>query len=549
MKKLFAFVLSLVMVLSLCAACGGNQTETPNTGDDNGKSVALNIGLSAKATVLDYENNSLTKWVEEQTGFDLSFQPYSGGDEIKTQIASSVAAQQALPDILFGISLGGDDVAFQYGRDGYFVNLKPYFDDRDGASKVFWDRIEEVYSEAQQKQIINRMTDPNNGEIYAVPTLDTSLVDTIDYQMWINTEWLDKLDLPMPTDPDSLYNTLVAFRDNDPNGNGKKDEIPLYGSQEGYFGADVINWLVNMFVYFDDVKHFNVDEDGQLYTPFTTDKYREALQYINKLLDEGLMLETVFNTQMGELKAVITPASGVAQCGIFAGHLSLHADCNSEIMKQYQPLPGWGSVVFRDDALRLVNFITTDCENPDEAFELMMTLFSEEASYRLRYGEYGVNWTDADEGAESPYGLPAKIKILRDPLMEQNTCVWSGAHSTLVEYSEGEAAQVATAASEGDTLKAQLHAASRVAADAAAAEYNPPEDQICPALVYTAEEKEAGDATRKACADYYMKSRTDFCTGVLDPNSDAVWQKYLDTLEELGVEDWVEMAQVAYDRR
>ena len=36
MKKLFAFVLSLVMVLSLCAACGGNQTETPNTGDDNG---------------------------------------------------------------------------------------------------------------------------------------------------------------------------------------------------------------------------------------------------------------------------------------------------------------------------------------------------------------------------------------------------------------------------------------------------------------------------------------------------------------------------------
>ena len=36
----------------------------------------------------------------------------------------------------------------------------------------------------------------------------------------------DNLGLEAPTTVDELYDVLVAFRDNDPNGNGQKDEIP-----------------------------------------------------------------------------------------------------------------------------------------------------------------------------------------------------------------------------------------------------------------------------------------------------------------------------------
>ena len=549
MKKLIAMMLALVMALSLCVACGGNGgAAAGNQGSGDGEgAVKLSVGLPTKATVLSYEENALTYWVEEQCGVDLSFVPYSGGTDIGTQISTTVAAQQALPDILFGVGLGAD-VYQGYGRDGYFLDLTPYFEDKEGASKVFWTRLEETFTEAEIDDILRKITDPDTGKIYGVPTMDTTMIDVMDYQMWINAEWLDYLKLDMPTDIDSLYKVLVAFRDGDPNQNGKKDEIALYGGQEAGLGGDVVNWLVNMFLYFNDRKNFAIDEDGQVYAPFITDEYREALKFVNKLISEGLMLDSVFNTKMSEMPMITTPASGTALVGCFSGHLTIHADYNNPIMQQYKSLPLWSCAVFNDHNCKVNNFITADCANPDKAFEVMMTIWSEEGSRRVRYGEYGVNWTDADEGATSDLGLPADFKLLMDPLVQQNTCLWSGASCTLCVWAELESAQLVTELSPGEAVKQQMHAESYANFKAAADKYNPKAELICPTLVLTEEEKEDTQAQRTACSDYYKKSRTDFSTGDLDPNSDSDWKKYVDTLWDLGLQDWLDVAQVAYDR-
>lgn len=546
MKKYIALFLAMIIALSLCAACGGN--ETPNNSSTNVKGkVDLSIGLPSVATVLSYEENSLTYWVEGQTGFDLSFIPFSGGTDIGTQISTTVAARQELPDILYDISLG-EDVYRGYGHDGYFLDLTKYFDDRDGASKTFWERFEATFSPEEQADILRKMTDPDTGAIYAVPTLETSLIDVMDYQMWINTEWLDKLQLDMPTDIDSLYKVLVAFRDNDPNGNGKKDEIPLYGGQEAGLGADVVNWLVNMFLYFNDRKTFMVDDDGQLYAPFLTNEYREAMKFMNKLMDEKLMLDAVFNAKHAELKLVNTPNSGVPIAGIFAGHLTLHANCDSPVLKQYKPLPLFGNAVYNDNNCFMTTFITKDCDNPDAAFELLMTLYTEDGSRRLRYGEYGVNWTDADAGAKSSMGLDADFKLIRDPMLEQNTCLWSSASCSLNVNSEGESAQLTEQETAGEVLRAQMHAESRKHYDAAAEKNNPDPKYICPTLVYTEDEKLEIAHQQTAVSDYFRKSRTDFALGNLDPNSDTDWNTYVNTCWDLGLQDWLDTAQVAYDR-
>ena len=546
MKKYIALFLAMIITLSLCAACGGNETPSNSSTNVKGK-VDLSIGMPSVATVLSYEENSLTYWAEEQTGFDLTFIPFSGGTDIGTQISTTVAARQELPDILYDISLG-EDVYRGYGHDGYFLDLRKYFDDRDGASKTFWERIEATFSPEEQEDILRKMTDPESGAIYAVPTLETSLIDVMDYQMWINTEWLDKLQLEMPTDIDSLYNVLVAFRDKDPNGNGKKDEIPLYGGQEAGLGADVVNWLVNMFLYFNDRKTFMVDDNNQLYAPFITDEYREAMKFLNKLMDEKLMLDAVFNARHAELKLVNTPNSGVPIAGIFAGHLTLHANCDSPVLKQYKPLPLFGNAVFNDNNCFLTTFITKDCDNPDAAFELLMTLYTEAGSRRLRYGEYGVNWTDADPGAKSSMGLDADFKLIRDPMLEQNTCLWSSASCSLNVNSEGESAQLTELETAGEVLRAQLHAESRKHYDAAAEKNNPDAKYICPTLVYTEDEKLEIEHQQTAVNDYFRKSRTDFALGNMDPYSDADWNSYVNTVWDLGLQDWLDTAQVAYDR-
>jgi len=546
MKKLIALLLVLVMTLSLCVGCGGEKTpgQSGGEGEDAGGKTTLTIGLSANANILDYDNNALTRWLEEQCDVNLEFTIYATGSDVATQISTTVAAMQELPDILWGISLG-DDVYNTYGEDGYFIDLAPYYEDKEGASKVFWDRLTENFSEYQQTNILSKMTNPDTGAIYCVPTLETSLIDTMDYQMWINTEWLQKVGKTMPTNPTELKEVLIAFRDQDPNGNGKADEIPLFGAQEGGLGADVVNWLVNMFLYFDDSKTWNVGEDGKLYAPFTTDEYREALIYIRDLVKEGLLNPMAWTSKSGELKGINTPIDGTALCGIFAGHLTLHANMNSELLYQYEPVPCFGSAVIKDDTFSRNTYITEYCENPDKAFELLMTMWTKEGSQRIRYGEYGVNWTDPDAGAVSELGIEADIKILQDPFAQQNTAMWGKVGATLNVNAEGESNQTTTERSEWENHRSKLAAAQRQYYEEAYEKNNP--EKLCPSLNYN------DDATydmRTALADYYQRSRTDFCNvgTALDPNSDADWQKYLKTLDDMGLKQWQELAQSRYDQ-
>ena len=45
--------------------------------------------------------------------------------------------------------------------------------------------------------------------------------------MMINKTWLDKLGLEVPSTLGELEEVLKAFKEKDPNGNGKADEIPM----------------------------------------------------------------------------------------------------------------------------------------------------------------------------------------------------------------------------------------------------------------------------------------------------------------------------------
>ena len=64
-----------------------------------------------------------------------------------------------------------------------------------------------------------------DGNIYYIPKTQT-LKFTEFY--WIRKDWLDKLGLEVPTTTEELHDVLYAFRNEDPNGNGIKDEIPLF---------------------------------------------------------------------------------------------------------------------------------------------------------------------------------------------------------------------------------------------------------------------------------------------------------------------------------
>jgi len=67
----------------------------------------------------------------------------------------------------------------------------------------------------------------DNGSIYGFPFIRGDQQLTINYGAIMRKDWLDKLNLQPPETIDEWETVLTAFRDGDPNGNGKKDEIPF----------------------------------------------------------------------------------------------------------------------------------------------------------------------------------------------------------------------------------------------------------------------------------------------------------------------------------
>ncbi len=547
MKRLIAIVLALVTVLGLCA-CGakrGSSSGEELTADGR---VKLTIGIPTDALILDYNNNALTNWVEEKCGVELEFIEYPGGTDVPTQISTTIAGRQTLPDMLYGIALGSKTVS-QYGNEGYLVDLRPYFDDKEGASKVFWERFNsDALTDADREKIWRDLVEGDSDAIYAMCVIETGEIDNWHSKAWINKEWLDKVNKKAPTNTQELIEVLRAFKNTDCNGNGVADELPMVGTTQKSASADVLAWLVNLFTYYNGDRPWYLTEDKKVDFVYLTEAYRNALKLINQLYKEGLLIDP-WNTNSADLKLLATPNDGVAISGIFFGHLTLTTVKNTPLLEQYEPLATWGYNVRDGKSVHLKRYyITGDCHESKraKAFEVMMATFSWEGSMRQRYGEYGVNWTDADEGFVTEFGYEAKYKLIEDRYGNPNTCSWASA-PTLNEMCENEAGQVDTSTMSAYELKRRSLHAEIVKLYTENEEAKKP-DNYLPSVKPTNAEDDATSVTRANVTDRRKQAEYEFCTGVLDPSSDKDWNNYIKEMKDLGLEIYRDYLQVAYDR-
>lgn len=118
--------------------------------------------------------------------------------------------------------------------------------------------------------------------------------------MWINTAWMEKLDLEVPETTEELKEVLIAFRDGDPNGNGIPDEIGIYGKRHGY-GQDIIPCLMNSFLEtswnngkMNSGLALDQKTGEKIVAPFAAEGWKEGLKYLNDLFEDGVLAPNIF---------------------------------------------------------------------------------------------------------------------------------------------------------------------------------------------------------------------------------------------------------------
>lgn len=564
-KKFFALLLAVVMTIGCLAGCGtpgtgeteapGStekkteaQTDQPKETEAPAEKPTITIGIKANALTEDYETNDYTLWLEEQLGVNLDFELFSSDNtEATQQLSLMVSGNEKLPDILLGFSMGTDGLG-EYGEDGYFIDLREYVE-----NSVYLKENLEYMSEEKQNYFWIYGTNPTDGGFYALPSMEEQYVDSVTAFMFINQEWLDAVNKKAPTTVDELYDVLKAFKEaGDINGNGIADEIPAIGSNSGY-RTDITEYIVNGFVRSHDIYIFNAD-NGELWVPYTTDEYREAMIYLNKLVSENLLSPMTFTMtdSHADLKKLVTPAEGGTTVGMFTGQPVLMCD-ESDALRQFVGLAplqdetgkgGYGPLF--DDTYVWQNVISADCENPDLAFKVLDFMYSPESYIRQRYGNEGEGWRYVENGV-GMQNMPATFEILKDDAFgSQNNICWHTLYTVTLLLSSGEGKWTAIATEDDGGYYWYRNAVLWDMADKWRT--GKPVEEQPHDLVWSADEKDTLGDTWGMVRSYVREARALFATGGLDPNSDSDWQTYLDTLEGKGMSLLLETAQQAYDR-
>ncbi len=255
---------------------------------------------------------------------------------------------------------------------GAIIDMKPLFDKYSvGMKKLF-----------EENPSVKTTAFTADGKLYAVPQINTLEPNrTAHRNIWINNTWLTKLSLKMPTTTDEYLNVLRAFKDKDPNGNGKNDEIPYVvedssGAKNGRI--DIISGFFGVYsnLGYDRIKLY---DNKVSFLPFDP-AYKETLQYMNLMYKEKLMDNEVF-TQTPDASLSKFAAGNAGSFGLSSDDLFTKVSSNYVAMPPVKspngrtPVIALGSPFAGNAAV-----ITKADKNPEITFRYLDYFFTPEGA-------------------------------------------------------------------------------------------------------------------------------------------------------------------------
>ncbi|MGB6128786.1 MAG: sugar ABC transporter permease [Psychrilyobacter sp.] len=279
------FILSSLMVAMV--GCGSDEakttkTETPKTLEKLSGSLVTRDPLELTMHMhfrnkYVYEPNGLVgKEASRLTNIVLKETASKVGTN-SDEMFNLMMVSGKLPDIVGGNNRKDDFI--KYGMEGAFVPLNKLIDQYAPHIKKFLE---------ERPDVKNSIVAPD-GEIYYIPYIADGAAAR---GYWIRQDWLDKLGLEQPNTVEDFHKVLVAFRDQDPNGNGLKDEVPLFFRhwQElmrltTLWGARSTGTDTYLSFY---------EKEGKVISGLTQPEFKDGMKHVVKWYKEGLIDPEVF---------------------------------------------------------------------------------------------------------------------------------------------------------------------------------------------------------------------------------------------------------------
>jgi putative aldouronate transport system substrate-binding protein len=172
------------------------------------------------------------------------------------------------PEILT-LHYGPNSTYKQWADQGVFVGLDKYWNDYPGLVEGFPE--EETLKTCRV-----------NGELYMIPILMSSAR----FNFSLRQDWLDNLGMEVPTTIDEYYQVAKAFREGDPDGDGKKNTYAFGMDKLGGSGPE---FILPAFGIEGTFREYYLDDSGKIVPNILHPNAKEALAFLQKCFQEELL--------------------------------------------------------------------------------------------------------------------------------------------------------------------------------------------------------------------------------------------------------------------
>lgn len=524
LKTVSASFLASAILLTACSSGSNGGAAASEQQDPNGKVTLNMMTQSSPLAPADPNEKLINKRLEEATNVHINWKNFT--KDVFVEKRNLAMASGDLPDAIFDAGYS-DYELLKLAKDGAIIPLNDLIEQH-------MPNFKKVLEEAPEYK--SMITAPD-GNIYAFPWIEElgsgkERIQAVDAVPWINVEWLKKLGLDMPKTTEELKQVLIAFKTQDPNGNGQADEIPLSFINKP--GAEDMAFLFAAFGLGENPDHAVVTNEGKVVFTPAEEGYKEAVKYINELYKEGLIDIEAYTQDWSTYLA-----KGKDQkYGLYFSWDKSNISGANDSYDVMPPVagPDGETNVAQTNALgfhrgRMV--VTSANKNLEATAKWVDKLYEPIQSVQNNWGTYGdetqQNIFEYDEATKSLKHLP--LNGTAPVELREKTSV--GGPLAILDSYYGKYTTLP------DDAKERLRIVKEVMAPHMKAE------QSMPNVFHSLEELDRLTTIETDLFAYVLRMRTEWYQ---NGKIDAEWDSYLKELDRLGLQEWLEIKQSGYDR-
>ncbi|WP_284645154.1 extracellular solute-binding protein [Paenibacillus silviterrae] len=483
--------------------------------------LTLRMVAGKSAVTKNFEDMKFFKDLETKSNIHIDWEPIPDAS-LKEKI-NLIFAGGELPDAFYGHYILQNDEVLNYGTQGVLIPLEGLIDKYAPNIKKLFDA-----NPGYKKDL----TAPD-GHIYSLPTIDESNATAKD-ALFINKKWLDKLNLQVPTTTEEFYKVLQAFKENDMNGNGKKDEIPFSfrwdSNIQGLYSMFGSFGLTDRYGKAEMLNHIVMKGDKVTYSAVQPE-YKEAIQYFHRLFKEGLIDREGFTHDQKMYLAKLKSKEN--NVGAFVGwSINSTLGTGNDQFVAVPPLKGpkgtqlWAK--YQSGILSKGAFaITSVNKHPEATIRWADMMYDPMVSLQASKGVFGLNMKELPDGRietlEPPQGMSAdEFRHKEAPGSKSLFSITKETQAKLV---------VPESATEKQKLE-ELYAPFQ-------------EKNIFPGVYFNATEL---DSLVKYFTDIDTYASKMYAKWLLDGGIESEWDAYVKKMNDMGLEKMIAIYQSAYDR-